>query len=123
MAERYQPLRFARQIGDAIQHRSLIRLCYDGETRIVAPYLYGRSVKGNMILSGFQVRNLTEPSTRPAWRTFDEQGITELDLLDEPFRPRGDYNPNDRNFDIKVFQLARYSRSSSSRPSSSRSSF
>jgi hypothetical protein len=105
MAEKYRPLRFARRIGDAIQHRCLIRIRYDGETRLVAPYLYGRSVKGKMILSGFQIRNLTDPEVRPAWRTFDEQGITELEVLGESFRPRGDYNAHDRNFNLTVFSV------------------
>lgn len=83
-------------IKEAIANKQLLEFVYKDEQRIVEPYTFGITTKGNDVLSGYQVDGESTSSDELGWRLFTLDKIGDLKLLDNTFSgDRDEYNPND----------------------------
>jgi hypothetical protein len=86
-------------IAEAIASRSLLRLEYNGSTRIIEPHIYGLDTRGHPALSAYQVTGGSLSGENHGWKTFDIRKIHGLQLLESHFRqPRPEYNASDPKF-------------------------
>lgn len=84
-------------LHQAIRHKRVVKINYEGHERIVEPHLVGRK-KGtaNVALSAWQIRGFSESNTQPPWRNYTLDKIEKITVLDESFvGSRPGYNPND----------------------------
>lgn len=91
----------SKLIARALRERLLLSFLYHEHFRVMQPYIYGASSRGTMLLSCFQVRG-TSSEGKLWWKNCALDDIQRLELLDEHFAPRHDYNPLDPTF-TKVF--------------------
>ena len=100
MVERSQPheekFMVKSSICNAIKNCRQISIVYDGQVRIVDPYLIGITTAGNETLRAYQVRGYSERGGLPAWRIFTLKKISGVEILNTSFTIRPDYNPNDQ---------------------------
>jgi hypothetical protein len=80
----------------AIQNRKLVKLFYNGGSRVVEPYVFGISGDGKELLRCYQLTGDSEHSFPRGWKLFEVTDIGPISLLKDSFRPRADYHPNDR---------------------------
>ncbi len=83
-------------ICNAIKNRRQISIVYDGQVRVVDPYLIGTTTAGNETLRAYQVGGYSERGGLPAWRMFTLKKISAVKILDTSFMIRPEYNPNDQ---------------------------
>lgn len=82
------------EIIKAIQEQKLLRLSYDGGTRLVEPYVYG-ACETHELLRAYQVSGHSA-SRATGWKLFRVEEITDLAILDQRFaEPRHGYMRND----------------------------
>lgn len=98
-------MKWLEPLARAISKHKKVELIYDGEKRRVAPHILGLSSVGNLILSTFQFKNLSDSSTNNQWRSFDVRKITSLKILKEKFHPHSEYNPHDKTFRQIIVQV------------------
>ena len=85
-----------RDIRLAIEHRHLVRLTYDGRTRVCEPHDYGL-INHQPKLLAYQRREVG--SSRPAgWRLFALDKVTSLVVLDDSFAGTRDASQDHRKF-------------------------
>ncbi|MFW0715091.1 hypothetical protein [Pedobacter sp. N23S346] len=72
-------------IIDAIDIRNLLEFHYDGHYRLVEPYTFGVSTKGNDTLSAYQVGGTSDKGNVPDWKLFTVSKIIALKKSDETF--------------------------------------
>lgn len=86
-------------ICSAIKNRLVIRFQYDGEIRIVEPFVLGyHKDTGNLVLRSYRVGGYSKSDREPPWRLFDTSNISELEVTDIKARSdREYYNPNDKH--------------------------
>lgn len=85
-----------RLITEAIKNKYLLEFTYNNKLRVVEPYTFGESTKGNDTLSAYQVDGGSNSSKDLGWRQFIIDDIKNLTLSDEKFEIiRNGYNPND----------------------------
>lgn len=83
-------------IREAIANKQLLEFIYKDELRIVEPYTFGVTTKGNDVLSGYQIDGESTSSNELGWRLFTLDKIDNLNLLEDDFSgDRDEYNPND----------------------------
>ena len=83
-------------ITEAIKNKQLLKFTYNNKVRVVEPYTFGESTKGNDTLSAYQVDGGSNSSKDLGWRQFIIDDIEHLNLLDDKFEIlREGYNPND----------------------------
>lgn len=88
-----------RLIAQAIASRNLLRLDYNGSTRVVEPHIYGLDTHGHEALSAYQVAGGSLSGADIGWKTFDIGKIRRLQLLGSHFtQPRPEYNASDARF-------------------------
>ena len=91
-------------IKQAMIDKHPIKFKYDGTDRTVEPYIFGHSLRNNMILRAYQ----TEGPTPTGWRTFKIDKMTEISpLTDKTFEMRSDYTGSDKKMRDIVYQLLR----------------
>jgi len=81
---------------NAIKNRQQVSMKYEGQRRVVDPYLIGITTAGNEALRAYQVEGYSSSGNLPAWRLFNLRSITEVEILDTSFRVNAQYNPNDK---------------------------
>jgi predicted DNA-binding transcriptional regulator YafY len=82
------------QLRLAITKKRLVKLSYSGSVRVAEPHDYGVQ-KGNLRLLAYQLE------TKPGWRLFDVDKITELAVLETAFKgSRGASHENHHTWDI-----------------------
>lgn len=85
-----------RMITKAIKNKQLLEFAYNKKVRVVEPYTFGVSTKGNDTLSAYQIDGGSTSSKDLGWRQFSIDAIQNLILLDKKFEMiREDYTPND----------------------------
>lgn len=89
----------------AIVERRRASLSYKGTQRIIDPYLLGINKKGNEALRAFQVAGYSSSGDLPAWRLYLVRDIDYVELLEDHFQPRPDYNPNDSAMTRVLFRV------------------
>jgi hypothetical protein len=73
-------------IIEAIMKKLFIRFEYDFGVRIVEPYRYGRSVKGDKdLLRAYQLKNSNKTLGVEGWRLFDSSIMKRIEVLPECF--------------------------------------
>ncbi|MDY0051526.1 MAG: hypothetical protein RBR65_03205 [Aliarcobacter sp.] len=83
-------------IREAIANKQLLKFVYNDKKRVVEPYTFGCSHKGDDTLSAFQIEGGSNSSKDLGWRQFIIENIDNLVLLDSKFDSiRDGYNPND----------------------------
>jgi predicted DNA-binding transcriptional regulator YafY len=83
-------------IREAIANKQLLKFVYNDKKRVVEPYTFGCSHKGDDTLSAFQIEGGSNSSKDLGWRQFIIENIEKLVLLDSKFDDiREGYNPND----------------------------
>jgi hypothetical protein len=84
-------------ICEAIQNREIIQFYYDGGLRVVEPYCYGESGKGNLVLRGFQIEGYSSSGESVGWKLFKIDEMVNISFSGHKFTgTRPNYNPNDR---------------------------
>ena len=71
----------------AISLLKKIEFYYDGKHKIVEPHTIGINLKGNIMLSGFQVRGESSRDI-PDWGQYLLEKIENLSMIEETFTPR-----------------------------------
>lgn len=89
----------------AIREKKLIKITYKDEVRKVEPYLYGISSADKYLLRGYQTKNLSDHLSNPGWRLFDEENIEDIEILNETFIIRKEYNKDDEAFDDIICRI------------------
>ena len=80
----------------AIEKRYFLQFFYDGGIRVVEPYCYGLTTKGNKGLRAFQVSGYSS-SGKMGWKMFDMSKASSIVVLDDVFiKTRIDYKRGDR---------------------------
>jgi hypothetical protein len=82
-------------IAQAIQNRRMLVISYDdgvNGARLIEPYLLGVTTVGNPALQAWFVSGASASGQGPGWRTFLLAQITSIELADETFTPRRDYD-------------------------------
>lgn len=87
----------AFNICEAIEGRDVIQFQYDGGLRIVEPFCYGESSKGNLVLRGFQIDGFSSSGASTGWKLFKKDEMHDISLYGIKFTQiRPHYNPNDK---------------------------
>lgn len=83
-------------IKSAIQNKQLLEFMYKDEIRIVEPYTFGVSRKGNDVLSAYQIDGESTSSDELGWRLFTLEKMNDLKALESKFtQVRSEYNSED----------------------------
>ncbi|HEY0683791.1 MAG TPA: hypothetical protein VGD45_15770 [Steroidobacter sp.] len=83
-------------IVEAIRKRALLQFNYKGHIRIVAPYCFGVSTRGEDVLRAVQVRGSSASNGMGFGKLWTVTDIAEPRVLDEGFTPDDPhYNPDD----------------------------
>ncbi len=83
-------------IIEAIKNKQLLKFVYNHKHRVVEPYTFSESTKGNDTLSAYQIDGGSNSSNDLGWRQFIIDDIENLTLLDSKFEIlREGYNPED----------------------------
>lgn len=89
----------------AIKELKQVRLFYEGTERIVHPFLIGINKKGNEALRAYQVGGYSSSGDLPAWRLFLLDRIDLVEIIDENFQIRDDYNPDDKGMTQIIYRI------------------
>lgn len=82
---------------DAIRNKEIIEFYYDGGKRIVEPYCYGESTRGNLVLRGYQIEGYSSSGENEGWKLFKEDDMNNITSIGQKFaKIRPNYNPNDK---------------------------
>lgn len=86
-------------ICKAIKDRVVIQFVYDGEIRVVEPFVLGyHKDTGNLVLRSYRVGGYSKSNQEPPWRLFDTTKISNLEVTSrESQSSREYYNPNDKH--------------------------
>lgn len=86
-------------ICDAIRKRLVIEFNYEGELRIVEPFVLGlHKTTGNLVLRSYRVGGYSKSEREPSWRLFNTTYIENLKLTDKIAKSdREYYNPEDKH--------------------------
>ncbi len=83
-------------IREAIANKQLLEFVYNDKRRVVEPYTFGCSHRGDYTLSAFQIEGGSNSSRDLGWRQFILENIESLVILETSFNDiRDGYNPND----------------------------
>ncbi len=79
----------------AIQNKKRIRFVYGDSARIGEPYIYGKTKKRQELVLVYQTEKEGESTKPQGWRMLKFSEITSLEITDQNFSIREDYNPYD----------------------------
>jgi hypothetical protein len=79
-------------ICQAIREKRLLELHFDGQSRRVAPHIYGIDAGGDELLSCYQVWGNGEPA---GWLSLRLTDISQLKLTSKRFAPRPEHQRSD----------------------------
>ena len=83
-------------ICEAIRRRALIEFDYDGQRRVVQPYVHGTSATRREVLRGVQVGGASRSGGFGFGKLWLVEKMRRLRISDERLRdPQRDYNPDD----------------------------
>lgn len=79
-------------IEDAIRHRRLLELVYDGGARLIEPYVLYETLDGAWLLSAYQRSGPSMSGHPEGWKRFEGRLVSNVQVLEEQFEPRSDYH-------------------------------
>lgn len=106
------PLRTAvvEAVTDAIRGRFAARLVYardsGGGPRVVHPHVLYVGATGRLLLDAYQVGGHSSSGGLPAWRMFDVEALTDVEVLAERFGPAPGYDRSDASRFVEVLAEA-----------------
>ena len=81
----------------AIKNKEIIQFYYDGGIRIVEPFCYGETHRGNIVLRAFQIDGYSSSGNSEGWKLFKVEDMSDISLVGRKFtKIREHYNPNDK---------------------------
>ena len=84
-------------IKTAITERKVITFFYEGSERVVEPFCYGKSTKGNDVLRAFQIGGASSSGEPFGWKLYIVNEMSSISINESTFdNNRPDYNPNDK---------------------------
>ncbi|WP_368293881.1 WYL domain-containing protein [Dehalobacter sp. TBBPA1] len=92
-------------LRNAIKELKKVRISYEGTERIVHPYLIGINKKGNESLRAYQVGGFSSSGHLPEWRLFLLDQIDFVEIIDEYFQIKNDYNPDDKGMTQIIYRI------------------
>jgi hypothetical protein len=85
------------QICDAVARQIVLELRYHSYSRLVEPYVYGVSRRGDELLRCYQVAGGSVGGERRGWKLLRVSEIASFHTTQTSFEPRAtQYNPQDR---------------------------
>lgn len=91
---------------NAISNRNIVEFSYQNKYRKVEPHKVGKTTKGNVVLSGYQVAGHGNEITPPDWGLYKLSKISRLNVSNRAFPgPRPDYSPTDQRMTQIYCQL------------------
>ena len=87
------------EICSAINNRNVIRFTYEGEIRIVEPFVLGyHKDTSNLVLRSYRVGGYSKSEKEPPWRLFDVSKMTNFSITDKSAKSNREYyNPKDKH--------------------------
>jgi predicted DNA-binding transcriptional regulator YafY len=88
----------------AVHDRHVVELVYDGDgtPRLVEPHVVYRSSTGKVMLDAFQLAGPTHSGAVPGWRQFELDRIARVTIVETPFMPAPDYQPDSDRYGYGV---------------------
>lgn len=83
-------------ICNAIKSKQIIHFNYEDKTRIVEPYCFGESSKGNQVLRGFQIKGDSKSGDSHGWKLFNVSKMENVAINREHFSLGHDYKEEKR---------------------------
>ncbi|MFC6768625.1 WYL domain-containing protein [Natrinema soli] len=84
-------------ICEAINDRQTLSFTYDRLPRTVEPHKVGRTTKGNVVLSGYQIGGRSRSNSVPYWRLYKLGKMGDLTVNKDQFDgPRPEYKRSDK---------------------------
>ena len=78
-------------ICDAIKSKLILEFNYEDGTRIVEPYCFGESSKGNKVLRAFQIKGHSKSGNPQGWKLFNVSKMENVAINQEHFSLGHDY--------------------------------
>jgi len=96
-----------RQLWEASEKKQSCRLLLAGEplTRTVCPYGICTTSRNQIVLVCWQTIGFTKAGGKEGYRNLVLADIKELELLDQRFAQRDDFNPRDPQYKDWVYHL------------------
>ncbi len=87
--------KFENEIQFAIENQKSIIVNYENSlSRTIDPYIVYVSSTGKTLFDGYQTEGYSQTGSIPAWRRFNVSEITCIEVTNNTFDIRLDYNPN-----------------------------
>ncbi|MGH1405141.1 MAG: WYL domain-containing protein [Rhodomicrobiaceae bacterium] len=94
------------QFANAIENLNLIKIEYDGGSRIIEPHALGLSSKNNPVLRAFQQSGHSQSGQYENWKLLRLDRVENYEILSEKFlEPRKGYKENDSHMKQIIAQL------------------
>jgi hypothetical protein len=92
---------------EAAENRLACRVSLVGEPfpRVVHPHGIARTSRNQIVLVCWQALGLTKAGAGPGYRNLQVDKIVELEILDDHFHKRDDFNPLDGQYAEWVFHV------------------
>ncbi len=84
------------EICNAIKSKHILEFRYEDGTRIVEPYCYGESSKGNKVLRAFQLKGHSKSGNPQGWKLFNVKKMENVEINHERFSMGHDYKEEKR---------------------------
>lgn len=82
-------------IEHAISNKKVVTFHYDGMPRVVEPHLLGTTKTGNLALRAYQIGGYSSSGVL-SWKLFLVEKMSNIQVLNDDFVERPDYNPYDK---------------------------
>ena len=86
---------------DAISERRSLSLSYGGN-RVVDPHIVYESSAGKILMDAYQTSGYSEGGESIGWKRGEVDQITSVQILDQTFSVRSDYNPSNRERYVRI---------------------
>ncbi len=96
-----------QQLWEASENKQLCRLLLSGEplTRTVCPYGICTTSKNQIVLVCWQTIGFTKAGGKEGYRNLMLAEVIEIEILDQYFFKRDDFNPHDGQYKEWVYHL------------------
>ena len=83
-------------VTQAIEEKRLLKIKYDGATRVIEPHAYGINKQGNELLRAFQISGASTSKESTGWKLFRLDRVSSIVILCQTFDgPRPEYRQGD----------------------------
>jgi predicted DNA-binding transcriptional regulator YafY len=91
----------------AAQHHQACRVSLEGEPfpRVIYPYGIARTPRNQIVVVCWQAMGITKAGSGEGYRNLQLDRIIEIEVLDQHFQKREDFNPLDTQYAEWVFHI------------------